>query len=207
MMPGRLPEKPRGPATKQMEKTLATQKQIAANRKNAKRSTGPKTAAGKARVSKNAIKHGVWSINPVVHGLELLETWQAFETGIRDSLAPVGLLEETLVAHVTLCLWRMRRTATYETGATRQAVEWKQEYDEDHREACRLETLIEEKENELQTCQDQNSRSQLKATIRQWRRQAEADKIACMARIILNGALAAPDRIARCLGVSAGNAM
>ncbi|MBN8971317.1 MAG: hypothetical protein J0H51_04780 [Rhizobiales bacterium] len=37
---------------------MATAKQIAANRANAKRSTGPKTAAGKARSRRNAFKHG-----------------------------------------------------------------------------------------------------------------------------------------------------
>ncbi|MGB3043779.1 MAG: hypothetical protein WBB98_11385 [Xanthobacteraceae bacterium] len=37
---------------------MATAKQIAANRANAKRSTGPKTTAGKARSRRNAFKHG-----------------------------------------------------------------------------------------------------------------------------------------------------
>ncbi|MGX9393314.1 hypothetical protein ACWX0K_16525 [Nitrobacteraceae bacterium UC4446_H13] len=37
---------------------MATAKQIAANRANAKRSTGPKTAVGKARSRRNALKHG-----------------------------------------------------------------------------------------------------------------------------------------------------
>jgi len=40
-------------------KTLATEKQIAANRANAKRSTGPKTAAGKQKSSCNAYRHGL----------------------------------------------------------------------------------------------------------------------------------------------------
>jgi hypothetical protein len=39
--------------------TVATAKQIAANRANAKRSTGPKTAAGKRRSSRNAYRHGL----------------------------------------------------------------------------------------------------------------------------------------------------
>jgi hypothetical protein len=34
-------------------------KQIAANRRNASRSTGPVTAQGKARASRNALRHGV----------------------------------------------------------------------------------------------------------------------------------------------------
>jgi hypothetical protein len=38
---------------------MATEKQIAANRANAKRSTGPKTGAGKKRSSQNALRHGL----------------------------------------------------------------------------------------------------------------------------------------------------
>jgi hypothetical protein len=43
---------------------LATEKQIAANRANAKRSTGPKTAAGKPKSSRNAYRHGLSSPLP-----------------------------------------------------------------------------------------------------------------------------------------------
>jgi hypothetical protein len=38
---------------------MATEKQIAANRANAKRSTGPKTAAGRVKSSRNAYRHGL----------------------------------------------------------------------------------------------------------------------------------------------------
>lgn len=38
---------------------MATEKQIAANRRNATRSTGPRTAAGKQRSSQNSLKHGL----------------------------------------------------------------------------------------------------------------------------------------------------
>jgi hypothetical protein len=38
--------------------SLASDKQIAANRANAKKSTGPKTAAGKLKSSQNAFRHG-----------------------------------------------------------------------------------------------------------------------------------------------------
>lgn len=38
---------------------MPTDKQIAANRANALRSTGPKTAAGKQRSSQNALRHGL----------------------------------------------------------------------------------------------------------------------------------------------------
>jgi hypothetical protein len=38
---------------------MASEKQIAANRANAKRSTGPKTVAGKRNSSGNALRHGL----------------------------------------------------------------------------------------------------------------------------------------------------
>jgi len=38
---------------------MATERQIAANRANAKRSSGPKSRAGKARASQNAYRHGL----------------------------------------------------------------------------------------------------------------------------------------------------
>jgi hypothetical protein len=38
---------------------MATQRQIEANRKNARRSTGPRSTSGKERSSQNAVKHGL----------------------------------------------------------------------------------------------------------------------------------------------------
>src|SRR5205085_11687208 len=38
---------------------MATEKQIAANRANAQKSTGPKTAAGRLKSSRNALRHGL----------------------------------------------------------------------------------------------------------------------------------------------------
>ena len=38
---------------------MATERQIAANRKNAQRSTGPRSSRGKKRASRNARRHGL----------------------------------------------------------------------------------------------------------------------------------------------------
>lgn len=43
----------------QKDRTVATKRQIAANRQNAKKCTGPKTQQGKATSAGNALKHGL----------------------------------------------------------------------------------------------------------------------------------------------------
>ncbi|MBN2181419.1 MAG: hypothetical protein JW715_05860, partial [Sedimentisphaerales bacterium] len=47
---------------------MSTQAQINANRQNAQKSTGPKTAAGKAVSAKNAVKHGLFAEEAVITG-------------------------------------------------------------------------------------------------------------------------------------------
>jgi hypothetical protein len=92
--------------------------QIEATRRNALRSTGPITPGGKARSSKNALRHGVYSVLPVVPGLEQSEHWETHCVGIFKSLAPEGTLEEALAERVALCLWRSNRVHRYETAIT-----------------------------------------------------------------------------------------
>lgn len=85
-----------------------------ANRKNALHSTGPKTPRGKAKSSRNAVKHGLCSLSPVVAPFEREDDWEAFRTGILESLSPVGQLETELAERVAFHSWRLRRIARYE---------------------------------------------------------------------------------------------
>ncbi len=49
-----------------------SQKQLLANRRNAQKSTGPRTALGKFRSSRNALKHGLYSHFNLDHALQFL---------------------------------------------------------------------------------------------------------------------------------------
>ncbi len=52
---------------------------------------GPKTKACKAKVGRNAIKHGIHAIHPVVIAdFESVEEWDDFYEGYRESLLGVG---------------------------------------------------------------------------------------------------------------------
>jgi hypothetical protein len=96
---------------------------IEANRKNAARSTGPRTAEGKAVIACNAVKHGAFAALPVIPGVEREEDWLAHRGGILDSLVPVGLLETRLAERAALLLWRLDRVARYEAAVIRIGLE------------------------------------------------------------------------------------
>lgn len=88
--------------------------QIAANRQNALKSTGPKTAEGKTRASMNALRHGAAAESVVVPYLEDTRDWEAHRAGTLESLTPVGHLETVLAERVASLLWRLGRAARYE---------------------------------------------------------------------------------------------
>jgi hypothetical protein len=75
--------------------------------------TGPRTEAGKAQSSLNAVKHGLCSQRAVIPGEDPAE-WEAFRDAIVRGYAPSGLLERELAERVALQMWRQRRVARYE---------------------------------------------------------------------------------------------
>ena len=82
------------------------------NRRNAQHSTGPRTAAGKSRSRRNALKHGILSSVLLIRNGYSPEDGEAFEALLNDlvsDLAPVGTLEEMLVEKIAVCMWRERR--------------------------------------------------------------------------------------------------
>ena len=98
---------------------MATSKQIAANRRNARKSTGPKTQTGKAVAKMNSLKHGLRAEDVVATGWYFQEDPAAYNQLRRklwESLAPVGVLEEILVDRMTVCTWCRRRALKAEQG-------------------------------------------------------------------------------------------
>ena len=88
---------------------MATERQTQANRRNAARSTGPRTAEGKRASRLNATKHGLFSEGAFVPTLDRREDWEQFRGGLLASLQPVGVLEALLVEQVIAAAWRLAR--------------------------------------------------------------------------------------------------
>src|SRR4249920_666354 len=86
----------------------------AANRRNATKSTGPRTPAGKAVVALNGVKHGLLSREVLLRG-ESEADLVGFGKRLRAQLAPVGELELLLVDRIVSTAWRLRRLVSVET--------------------------------------------------------------------------------------------
>jgi hypothetical protein len=88
---------------------MATQAQILANRRNAAKSTGPKTPEGKAAVAKNATKHGLFSRYDVVISEDQAD-FEGFRDEMLAELGPEGTIETVLAGRIVSLTWRLKRT-------------------------------------------------------------------------------------------------
>jgi len=93
-------------------------RQIEANRRNALRSTGPKTEDGKQQSRRNALRHGL-TAETVIDGLEDIEDYRAFEATVIADYDARTAVERELVLRVASLLWRMRRIISIETDLLR----------------------------------------------------------------------------------------
>jgi hypothetical protein len=90
-------------------------RQIEANRRNALKSTGPRTEAGKQASCANAFRHGL-TAETVIGTLEDAEDYKAFEAAVTADYDAQSAVERELVLRLASVLWRLRRAATMETG-------------------------------------------------------------------------------------------
>lgn len=94
---------------------MTSHKQQAANRRNALLSTGPRSAAGKAASSMNALTHGLTAATVVIEG-EDPAAFAAMRDQLMDELAPQGTLAVQLVDRLAGILWRLRRIPQIEAS-------------------------------------------------------------------------------------------
>ncbi len=94
---------------------MSSAKKTASNRRNAQKSTGPISAAGKAVVSRNAFKHGLLSRHLIVEG-ESHEEFSELLRLLADEFQPIGMVEQALVERVGIALWRQRRLVRAESA-------------------------------------------------------------------------------------------
>src|SRR5215469_13777310 len=97
---------------------MTSVRQIEANRDNALKSTGPKTADGKRRSRRNALRHG-FTAETVIESLESAEEYRAFEDAIVLEYLPRTPVEQELVHRLASLFWRLRRATSIETGLLR----------------------------------------------------------------------------------------
>ena len=106
-------------------KKIISSRKAEANRQNSRKSTGPRTAAGKKKVSRNAIRHGFYSKWLLVHhqdGKESQVEYDELYAAIVEHYRPVGWLEKDLVEKIAAWSWRLRRVIRYENGQIARAL-------------------------------------------------------------------------------------
>jgi hypothetical protein len=90
-------------------------RQFQANRRNAQKSTGPRSEQGKQRSSQNAVRHGL-TAETVIEPVEDAEDYKAFEAAVTADYDSETAVERELVLRLTSLLWRLRRATSIETG-------------------------------------------------------------------------------------------
>ena len=89
------------------------------NARNAEKSTGPRSAAGKRRASLNATKHAVFARRLVVtHGpvAEKYEHYEQFRSDMWRAHKPESAAQADIVDHLVDIGWRRRRLLRWETN-------------------------------------------------------------------------------------------
>ncbi|WP_079989357.1 hypothetical protein [Candidatus Protochlamydia phocaeensis] len=100
---------------------MATQRQIEANRQNAKHSTGPITEEGKTIVSQNAVKHGVFSKQILLESESDVE-FESLKAEFYQQFQPQGFLEKLFWERTLVAAWRLSRITQLESMLMNYAV-------------------------------------------------------------------------------------
>ncbi len=92
---------------------MISEKQLEANRRNAQRSTGPRTEEGKKTAALNARRHHLTGqVTTMTDADRIMH--DAFSAAIVDNLAPEGAMEIQLAQRVATDSWRLNRASAIE---------------------------------------------------------------------------------------------
>jgi hypothetical protein len=94
---------------------MTSARQLDANRRNARKSTGPRTINGKEASRRNALRHGL-TAETLIEPLEDPESYREFEAAIVAEYLPQSPVEKELVHRLASLFWRLRRATSIETG-------------------------------------------------------------------------------------------
>lgn len=94
---------------------MISQAKVNANRKNARKSTGPRTLPGKSIASMNAVKHGLFARMPVIEGENGAE-FESYTEQWLGELKPSGPMEGFLAERIISIAWRLRRVGQIEAS-------------------------------------------------------------------------------------------
>ncbi len=113
---------------------MTSEARVAANRRNASKSTGPRTKQGKAIVAQNALKHGFGAHQDVIPG-EDPRQFELLRRRLLGELAPLGEMETLFAERIVSLSWRLQRAQRLQNVAldyllTREITESLEEFDE-----------------------------------------------------------------------------
>src|SRR4051794_41279756 len=93
-----------------------TPSQIAASRRNGSRSKGPVTEEGKAKASRNALKHGLTALHHLVLEDEVPDALEALIATVAEETGAASEIEARLARRLAVGLWKGERAERIETA-------------------------------------------------------------------------------------------
>ena len=109
-----------------MEDKMEEKEKLEGKKQNVQLSAGTMTDQGKADVSQNAVKQGIFTKDLIISsgdGKEDEKEHQEFLEGIIESYKPQGQMEYSLVEKTAADFWRLKRVLRFETGRIRKSLD------------------------------------------------------------------------------------
>jgi hypothetical protein len=109
-----------------MKKSTMTPAKLEANRRNALKSTGPRTFEGKLAIRWNATKHGIFAKNTLIDrgdGMEKEEDFRFLLDNLVKQYKPEGTIEHILIERIASSYWRLGRAQRAEIGELQKTLD------------------------------------------------------------------------------------